>query len=451
MLFDKYKIILTDCFDTLIFRSVNLDILALQWARLVNTKFPNICSDYHEILRVRKKSYENLEKERCKESIYHEITYKEWMESIYEMLNINTVSLSDFIEICTYFEVSLEKGCVYKNSIYLKWLKKEKNKGKEIILVSDHYLGEEYLSEILKSCGIDFKLFSRIIVSADTSVTKRKGDIYESIKLFGINPQYSVMIGDSRTADYMQAKRHLFASIYKPNYIHKIKNKIYALSGIEHDVQKRKIESLFKHDLPYIEYVFMIYVMAKRLYHLIPQNEPITLNFLSREGLILKKAYDCYSFFKPDCSVNSNYFYISRRSIQAGIVKLNEPKEIEKDVTIGEWLSYLGIEKHEINNSNEIDFNKVIDSDDGNRLKDNKDFRFLFKTRIQSNFDILQSYLSKFTTNGSFIFVDIGWRGTTQNLIEQYYNIPTEGYYLGIQRNELTDEINKRMLAIIFD
>jgi len=447
----KIKVIFTDCFDTLIYRDVRPDVLYIQWAKLIYTKYPEINRNYFQIYKTRVNTYKDIEDKRKQNNSKAEITYKEWMSEIYKQLEIKSVQENEFIKFCFEIEIALEKGCVYTNKKCLSFLIEQKKQNKKIVLLSDYYLGFNHLKSILESCGIDCTIFDDVFISADYGVTKRSGDLYDLAKARGYEPDRSLMIGDNKNADYIQAKAHGFLSVYKNNYFHKIKNRLMFELKILPNQQKNIIERLIKYNLPYTEYAFLLYVVSKRLYQIVKNDEDGVINFLSREGLILKKSFDIYLKYKPAVNYKTNYFLISRRSIQAGSKGYNYEDSV-KNVSIGERLSYLGISKDEIKDKLEIDLSQSKDSGEYELLNSNKQLKDYINKRINSNYEILRNYIERFTTGNGFVFCDIGWKGTTQELIEKEYSIPTVGYYLGIQKdNNNPKEIKGEMHGLLFD
>ena len=72
-------------------------------------------------------------------------------------------------------EIELEKKICYANPYMLEIYKKLLEKGKKIIAVSDMYIPETYMREILNSCG--YKEISDIFISCDYSASKTSGKL----------------------------------------------------------------------------------------------------------------------------------------------------------------------------------------------------------------------------------------------------------------------------------
>ena len=78
--------------------------------------------------------------------------------------------------------------------------------GKRVVIASDMYLGADYISKILKSCG--YAGYEGLYVSADYGVTKRSGSLFGIIQReLGVAKRDIIHIGDHPISDYFVPKR----------------------------------------------------------------------------------------------------------------------------------------------------------------------------------------------------------------------------------------------------
>lgn len=455
----QYDIIVTDCFDTLVFRDVMPAKLGRQWARLLAQRYPQIAKSSGEIEEQRERVYRELANSRTEGEPFREIVYEEWMEHLYRSIGIGEgqIPKQSFIGDCRKLEIALENGSTYRNKPFYDCLCRMKKAGKKIICLSDYYFGADVIKDIMLSCGIDPGLFDDVITSADVGLTKRHGDLYAHfLRRQNCDPKRAIMIGDSRTGDYQQARNNGMAAVLAPNYLHKLRIRRKRRPGY---VQHRNVGRLLREGLPYSELAFLLYVCGKRLY---AQCSGL-VNFMSREGLMLKKAYEAYRSFRPDDKTQTNYIYISRRSIMAGLRDLNLAEAIDRDVSIGEWIDYIGMGREAAREvlGNDFDFDEVTDlssSEAYRTLIHDQRFLSAFNDRIESNYKCLKRYIGQCMTDDTFLFVDIGWKGTSQKLLEERYGFHTEGYYLGIQKGAASPKDGGKavpppgiMHALLFD
>ncbi|MGN1422428.1 MAG: HAD family hydrolase [Oscillospiraceae bacterium] len=94
-----------------------------------------------------------------------------------------------------------------------------KQAGKTVIVISDMYLSEEFLGNILNGCGYDG--YDRLYVSSEYNAAKYSGKLFkiaaEDMKKRGIKPSEILHIGDNEYSDAEQARRRGFAAYHIPS------------------------------------------------------------------------------------------------------------------------------------------------------------------------------------------------------------------------------------------
>ena len=171
----------------------------------------------------------------------------------------------------------------------------------------------------------------------------------------------------------------------------------------------------------------------------------------------MQRAFDVCERFQAEPNIETRYFYISRRSIIACVRELNEAQAIKHDFSIHDWLDSIGMD---VSQARRV-LGDAADLDAAVNLSESPDYRALmtdagfvdaFECRIGENHRLLRAYLEQQLEDGRFNFADIGWKGTTQRLIETGFGIPTRGYYLGIQRDVRADQqADGDMTGLVFD
>ncbi|THD85383.1 hypothetical protein E7811_06720 [Aliigemmobacter aestuarii] len=77
--------------------------------------------------------------------------------------------------------------------------------GKQVILVSDMYLDQSQIAELLTACGLETARYTRLFSSADTHVNKRSGTVFPMIaEEMGLHPYRFLHLGDSLVSDFQR-------------------------------------------------------------------------------------------------------------------------------------------------------------------------------------------------------------------------------------------------------
>lgn len=104
----KYKYIFVDYFDTTCFRFVHSSQIYLQWAKVMQVKFPELRSfDIEELVAMRREAHHELV------NSYQEVPYTSTMEKLYEGIAGKTnsfVSKDAFVKASLNVDVSVEVG-----------------------------------------------------------------------------------------------------------------------------------------------------------------------------------------------------------------------------------------------------------------------------------------------------------------------------------------------------
>lgn len=193
-----------------------------------------------------------------------------------------------------------------------------------------------------------------------------------------------------------------------------------------------------------------LYSYTYWLYSSIKKTKQLKVFFLSRDGYMMKKAFDILNTDNIPCE----YVYFSRKSIrQALLNKCNTYSESlqyltwERYLTFGKILEYYGFsenERFEISKKYKISL-KADFAYSG--LEDNKVLASIYydlKSEIDKysmlQEELLEKYLIQINMDGNCAIVDIGWHGSMQFYLEKFIkekgmNVSLSGYYVGINPN----------------
>ncbi|MGN1317738.1 MAG: hypothetical protein ACI4VF_01895 [Lachnospirales bacterium] len=193
-----------------------------------------------------------------------------------------------------------------------------------------------------------------------------------------------------------------------------------------------KIETYF--NIGYCVFGPVIYEFMEWLY-----NETLNYNelwFLSREGWLLKKAFDIYCKNKNISFIKTKYFLSSRRaSSVASIENINDIKEILSQYYKGSinnlLFSRLGI-------NIDYDFYVEMPKDVEKVMKYVNIKDVISKAQKEKNNYI--SYCKGFDYNNAAV-VDVGYSGTIQFYLSKLLNKKIDGFYLSTHFNNKPQKI----------
>ena len=440
---DSHKIISFDIFDTAIFRNTSK------------------ASEVFEILE------KNIGMPFLKDRVKREKIVK-------EKLNKKSVTIEDiysenfFDKKIMNMEIDIEKSILQINKEIKEVYDYAIEKNKRIIFISDMYLNSKILTDILKEKG--YENFDRVFSSCDYNLIKSDGSLFEyAIKTLKCNSKEILHIGDSFKSDYLEARKKGIDSIY----YRRRKNK-----NISNNLEKNLLNEFcynncqnndYFYRFGYEKFGILLYSFSLWLKQELNKRNIKKVFFLSRDGFILKKAFDLIND-----SISTKYLYVSRRSLTVpNLWKNSDYKTLDKNITVSNYftietfLKRLGekpekysevIKKYNLNLKDELNKKSFLDN------KNLEEFYNDIKKNIVENskeeYKLLKEYLNSNSFYGKIAIVDIGWHGTMQkNLSKMTDGSSTNiyGFYLGQEKiienatgflfNEFDNPLNKISLA----
>ena len=400
-----------DIFDTLIFRPfcVPTDLFYLVGEKL---KYPDFCTIRIEAeMTVRKKK--NGKSVKLKDiydfiaertGIDSEAGQKAEMETEYDLCTVNPVMKMVFDQV--------------------------KLAGKRIIITSDMYLPLSFIEKLLEKNGISG--FDEIFISNECGCGKHDGKLYDHIKKVMKTDSIS-HIGDNFASDIKQAKAHgLTACEYKNvnalGNIYRPKEMTNVIGSAYSGIVNRKMYSGNVNFSPAYEYGYkygglLILGFCEYIHRIRLEKKSDKLLFFSRDGYIVKKAYD---ILYPDD--NTEYVYWSRTAaakLGADIFKDNFIKrfviqKINHNISLYDIMHSIGISEWDFPFSLE----DVLDTNTAAKVQ-------IF---LSDNFDkIVESYsdMNKAAEMyfkdvlkdcSNVVTVDCGWAGSGNIILEQIVN-----------------------------
>ena len=418
----EYKVISFDIFDTLLKRNVSTpeDVFAYVEKKYNIPDFTN--KRINAEIKARKKH-----KER-------EINIRDIYIEYGEDFSIEELSVEEELITINRELVPLFKYCV---------------ENKRVILVSDMYLPEKFISKILLREGIVG--YEKLFLSSSLNKTKKNGDMYEYVlDNLKIDKNEIIHIGDSIKSDYIVPRKKNIDAIHIPKHIEKTK-KILG-NTIEEDIINNFINNTILYNeneyykFGYEKFGMFLWGYSKWLHTSILEAGIKNIYFFSRDGLIMKKAFDTlYS------DVNTYYIEVSRRALRVPILWMNydfehvldmiSPSKLISLTTIFDGVG-LPIENY-TKIIKEFGFN-LTDTFDRSEICQNKKLIEMYnklgpeiEKTSKKEYELLEKYINQNKLAGKFAIVDIGWSGGMQRYLSETLNKlginhEIKGYYIGV-------------------
>ena len=477
---DTCKIVSFDVFDTLIVRPFSkpsdiFSLMAEEFNRIINSES---IADFGYMRQYAEKHAREILKEEGKEEVS--------LADIYEVFG-KDFNVSE--KICKHmldFEIDTEMDfCVAKKSGYDLY-KFAKYFEREIIIVSDMYLSQQFIEKILKKNN--YFDYDRIYVSSEYNKCKHDKKLYELIAndlgLKGENLKTLVHIGDNYSSDFKAAKEFGFNAYHVNNSISMFKGgnsaifcgeaykNIYLKSSfftaggwsINHYWGLRAFHGMvanhvfdypffafnqksdFNSDPAFVGYYCvggLLLGLTRWILKDLAGKKDCTIHFVARDGWLLKAFYDKYTNGLADVP-KSNYLYVSRKSLfaadlsgMADILAILNNKLVVANNTPYKILLLI---KPLFSNQNYLHIKKYyqakgilhdIFGSNSAYLTFIKDFveRFGKLFDFESYRKKLRTYFSSVIKPGDVIF-DVGYSGRTESILSQLLGFPINSYYV---------------------
>ena len=446
---EKCKFISFDIFDTLLIRNCNNCIDVFKY---IEKKYNinNFCSK-----RV------NAEQKARRISLFEEITLHE-IYSQYSFEN-EDISLDELMKI----EIDTEKNFLVKNLKYYELYKILLKKGYKIIITSDMYLPKNVINDILYENG--YKGYFKLYLSSDLLKTKATGSMFKYIlSELNIKPNEIIHFGDNIKSDFLIPKKMGI----KTYLVHQKKKNHY--NDLDFSIFNNFIENTADSKEYYSQFGYecfgpFLYEYVKWLKEKFIKNDISKVYFLSRDGYIMKEAFDIIN----NDNIESLYLEVSRRSLRVPILHINPEYEniiLElsnaKSIKLINFFDMLGLNAESYKICIEKYGFMLEKNYDKNKLLGNAKFKKMYDECLKKDviinskkeFEFLKKYLKMKKVEGKFAIVDIGWGGSMQKYLIKTLNLlninnDVFGYYIGIadyyKKNVLDKDM--KMFGYLFD
>ena len=352
------------------------------------------------------------------------------LDDIYHSLEESTEQERDQLK---NLELEVERRQLQANPEIRLLYKKCRDLKKRIIAVSDMYLPSSFLTELLQNIGF---LVDKVYVSCEYKESKRGGGLFDAVVSEEKKTGKSIIhIGDSIKSDYLKPRQHgIHSMLFKPERYKNIVDRVIYSNR----------SGAYYTDLGYsvlgpLLWSFSIWLKEN-------STEMDSIIFLSRDGLIMEKAYE--KMFRE----NGAYLHVSRQSLN--IVSLWMHPEFEElknslflsgRITIRSFLKRLGFNDNCLDyTAYGIDRNKAYTVGEFFLDQDIHAFYDAIKPQVicssKAQYELFVKYLKPFIIGKRIGIVDIGWKGTMQkklreilDSVDEYKEVYLHGYYWGIE------------------
>lgn len=450
----KYDYISFDFFDTIVKRNINTPSDVFKY---IEDYAINDISNFYQ-LRV------NAEKDARKTLHKEEITLRDIYSKIVR---------EDSVDIYLNKELEIEYNLIVENKDIVDIIKRLKKENKKIYIISDTYFEQNFIMKILKKLNIDF--FDGVYISSAYNKTKKTGNLFnEFLKKEKIDSKSLIHVGDSFDTDYIGALRNKIKCIKIPRIVNKLQN-INEPDNINENIYNSFINNTMYSDdyfykFGYENFGMFLFQYVKWLSNDIKNKGINKVYFFSRDGLIIKKAFDIVN---NDKTIKSYYLEVSRRSLRVPSLWINYSYvNIINSLPFAKYISVVNIfeniglnidEYKEVLEKVDLHIDDILER---NTLIDNVKVKKLFDcissdliANSKQEFNLLKKYLLNMDVNGKFATVDIGWSGGMQRFLEttlDKLNISHElyAYYIGVEQNykkNIELRPNMHMQGYLFD
>jgi len=331
---NNYDIISFDIFDTLIQRPL---MMPHQLFQLMQEEVRKLVDDPHLNFHSLRRRAENLTRS---ETDKDEVSIEEIYEVLCQESGIPYNICEKIMELEWQYELKFCEPRPYGKILF----DIAKRLDKKIILISDFYFGEYFIKTLLEKNG--FEGYKNIFISCDVRLSKRSGLLFDHVlRTLNIRGTSIIHIGDNYKSDIENSSIYDISSLHLPkgsdlffrnksistiwknerqrNYYpsDELHNSTAVMLGLiinnlYGDPRNKDMVSAFNGDAKSLGYSLMgpiILGFILFLRHEVRMSEVEKLLFLSRDGYLLKRAYDIVESTSP-IGIPYEYILASRKA-----------------------------------------------------------------------------------------------------------------------------------------
>jgi predicted HAD superfamily hydrolase len=355
--------------------------------------------------------------------------------------------------------------------LFLQWAR---SRGLRVVAVSDMYLGETQVREILDRCGFG-GLLDAVYVSSDHRVAKHSTRLHAKVlELEGVLPAEVLHVGDNFASDALAPSRLGIQGVFLDERAQRLRRRRQSLAAemsarggiwpgrmlneivaerLKHDGRAKRDDFYFQYGLEVLGPMFSLFTLG--LVERLRADPSDRVFFLARDGQLFMQLYEAWRRLDADGAAlpTATYAYASRRvvasaavaeglDLQMCFIALSNPKQ----QGLQSILRTYGLPPDAFGEfAREHGFPDLRE-----RLGDWHDARlqaFLADERVQRIVlahgakarDCLEAYFESlgFFASRAVTLVDIGWNGTIQHFLGETFGARGDyprvaGYYFAL-------------------
>jgi len=457
-----------DIFDTLITRKTAnpFGIFSLIQEKLITNDSYSIPEHIKENFYDIRINAERLAREHNSSRLIEEVSLIE----IYTALALAGGLNDRQIQLLYKLEIQTEKENIIGIEENIEKVRFLIDKGEQVVLISDMYLSERVIRDILVDIDLMFQEIP-IYVSSELKKRKTSGNLYRKIKAeLGIDYGNWMHIGDNLHQDIEIAYRlGIKVQHYNKNGLNDFELDLLNHYGNNHVLQLEigaAVNAIRRNKLTTIASRIgcrysgpILYNYAQWLLSECDRKDIKRLYFIARDGYLVKKIVDLIITHKK-LDIKTHYIYGSRRAWRIpslsrenyNLKQILHWSHIEQMKSIEEFADVLMITPEELK-----EFLPCLDSEENEpissaaivllaqQLGTNKRFKEYILNRHKDKRKLLEDYIQQEVdySDDRFAFVDISGGGLTQgclkNIMQPFYKKPIRSFFFKIDRVNLVD------------
>ena len=471
----NYSVISFDIFDTLLTRLFEcpIDLFAYVENQLnqINMGIPDFAKfRFDAEVQSRNIAYQQNKRE--------EITLEEIYVNLSNIYNIDIFKLNKAkeLELLAEFESNIS---IRENQELIKLLKKE---NKKIIFVSDIYLPQNFIVQLLEKNSLN--IYDELYLSSALMLTKNSGKVWREI-LKNNQIKKILHIGDDLLADivypksykidtyhysrYLSEKRlgaQLNPNIVPFSFLSKVAN---MEKGIFSLAEKNEENFWITKGETFGSYI--LYSFCSWLKEHIKINHIDHIYFCARDGQIIHKVWNELELDK-ECNTHSSYLFLSRKTVRfptfySELLDRNELSDTSLNFLVNESLidndtyrSYffkIGLNEADLVQTNflkkfgSVDSKFDVEKIDEIKLFIQTELKLTLLFKYKSAYENTVKYLTQeglLDKNKKIAIVDLGWSGSIQLALTELrkhngVNNKLYGFYYGLYSGYATGRFFK--------
>lgn len=474
---DQVRVLSFDVFDTLVARCVEPpDFLIRRTAQLLAQRL-DMPSQADELLAQRELVERELREAASIDGNDHECHHDEliacWVRRVCPSRSPQAqIELIQFVQAT---EEDLERKALSAKpnaKLFLEWARA---KGLRIIAISDMYLAQRQVAQLLDELGYR-GLIDKVYVSSEKRLAKYSGRLFEHVlRDEGLTPESVMHVGDNFHSDALSPCRLGVQGVFLDEKHERVRRRRQTVSSamaarggiwpgralaevvgerLRLDDRAKKEDRYFQYGLEVLGPVFSTFTQG--LLERVQRDRPDRIYFLARDGYLFMKLYEVVAGSHPEALPPAHYTYVSRHvaaraavsdglSHDQALMALYNPKQQGLTSVLKTYGLPVAEFEAMAKTHGLVDMTEPIADWHDARLKAflaDPDVKGRIAEHGRTAQEVLRTYFEQagFFRGQRVAVVDIGWNATIQHYLEQSFAADgaypdVVGYYFAYMHN----------------